>query len=307
MKRTLSLALVLLCLTLAGTLFVNVARANPTASYYSNGGSIPSNRVGAEPPTITVSYLQNSSFYNNNITFTLNATIGNSAVNSSRWIDLVYYSVDWQQKNYYVYRYMNDELNPASYATNLNLTGINGTQIPEGKHTLKVNAIEQGQYLDPPISDGFGLKKIVYYTFQITGTTSVTFTIDRTVPKVLLLSIENKTYSSRDIPLNFTVNEPTSKFTYNLDNKGNTTIAGNTTLTSLSVGSHNLTVYNWDKAGNAGASEIVYFSVEIPEPLPTVPVAAVSVLAITLVAAGSMIYYKKHKKGVERVRVRTSP
>ncbi len=239
--------------------------------------------MGAEPPIIIIS-LQNNSFLNdNNVNLTINVKTGNSVLNSSRWIDLVYYTIDWQQENTYVYRYMNDEINPISYSTSLNLAGINDTQIPEGQHTLTVYAVEEGQRLEPPVpSELSGLKKIVYYSFQITGSTSVTFTIDRTIPNVLLLSIENMTYTSKDIPLNFTVNESTSKIAYNLDNNGNTTIAGNTTLTDLSIGEHNLIVYAWDTAGNVEASEIVSF--RIVEPFPILDVAIVTLAMAFIVA-----------------------
>jgi hypothetical protein len=284
---------VLLLLVAVGYQSVNLGRANPTGISYSNGGRIPPSRVGAEPPIILILNLQNNSFYNEgNVTLALNVTIGNTALNSSRWIDLVYYTVDWQQKNSYVYRYMNDELNPASYSTFLNLTGINGTQIPEGKHTLTVYATEEGQYFDPPVPSGTGLRKIVYYSFQITGTTSVIFTIDRNIPNVFL-TLENKTYTTSDIPLNYTVDEPVSKVTYSLDGQDNVTIAGNTTLTGLPFGGHNMTVYAWDATGNIGASETITFT--IAEPFSMVSLAVASVTAIFLIGIGALAYFRKHK------------
>jgi hypothetical protein len=262
--------------------------------YLDNGGSIPSSRVGAESPIITLSYLQNNSFCNDdNITLTLNVTVGGSALNSSRWLDLIYYSVDWQQKNNYVYRYMNDEWGRWNYSTSLNLTGVNDTKIPEGTHTLTVTVNEEGQYLDPPVPSGYaGLNKIVYYSFEITGSTSVIFTIDRTSPNIHL-SLENKTYFMRNIPLNFTIDEAVSSVKYSIDNQGNTTIAGNTILNGLSVGEHNLTVYAWDTAGNVGTSETIAFT--IADSFPMIPMVIVCIIAVAIVGIGSLFYYKKRQ------------
>ncbi len=264
-------------------------------TYLENGGSIPPSQVGAEPPTIKISPMENNSFLNvNNVNVTIIATSGNSVRNTSKWIDSIYYEVDWQQKNTYIYRYMNDELNPFNYSASLNLAGINGTQIPEGKHTLTVYAVEEGQYHNAPIpSELSGLKKIVYNSFQITGSTSATFNIDRTNPNIMLLSTKNTTYSSNDIPLNFTVNEPTSKLAYNLDNCGNVTMAGNMTLTGLSVGEHNLTIYAWDITGNVEASKTLFFT--IVEPFPSLTILVIASIAIVVLIA-SLILYKRRRK-----------
>lgn len=266
-------------------------------TYLENGGSIPPSQVGAEPPTITISPIENNSLLNvNNLNLTITATSGNSILNTSRWIDTIYYDVDWQQKNTYVYRYMNDELNPSDYSTSFNLTGINGTLIPEGKHTLTVYAIEEGQFFHAPVpSEVAGLKKIIYNSFQIKGSTSVSFTVDRTAPNITVLSIENTTYSSNSIPLNFTLNEPVSKLAYNLDNGGNITITGNMTLTDLFVGEHNLTIYAWDVTGNVQASESLVFT--IAETFPMLILAIVtSSVAIILVVAISILFFRRHRK-----------
>jgi len=51
---------------------------------------------------------------------------------------------------------------------------------------------------------------------------------------------------------------------YSLDNEENVTIAGNTTLTNLSEGTHNIIVYANDTSGNMGSSSQVYFTIRIP-------------------------------------------
>jgi len=65
----------------------------------------------------------------------------------------------------------------------------------------------------------------------------------------------------KNIPLRFTVSEPVSWMTYSLDNKANVTLTGNTTLTSLLMGSHSIVVYAKDTEGNTYSSDLVYFKV----------------------------------------------
>jgi hypothetical protein len=119
-------------------------------------------------------------------------------------------------------------------------------------------------------------------------------------PTITNLSIENKTYVTTDIPLIFIVNENTSKFAYSLDGKGNTTIAGNATLTGLPIGEHNITIYAWNDAGSIGASQTVNFAVataasgasQSPEPSPTALVIA-SIAAVAVFIGGCLVCFKK--------------
>ena len=84
---------------------------------------------------------------------------------------------------------------------------------------------------------------------------------------------------------------------YSIDHQANETILGNTTLTGLSYGSHSLTLYANGSFGNTGASQTIYFDSQPPELFPTVPIAAVSV-AVVLVVAGLLVYHKKHKRNL---------
>jgi hypothetical protein len=115
-------------------------------------------------------------------------------------------------------------------------------------------------------------------------------------PTITNLSIENKTYNENSIPLNFTVNEKIFHSTYSLDGKDNITIAGNTTLTELSGGAHNLTIYFLNNAGNMGASETISFNVAKPEPFSIVAVAAVSAAVLAVVAVACLLVYLKKRR-----------
>lgn len=83
---------------------------------------------------------------------------------------------------------------------------------------------------------------------------------------------------------------------YSLDGENNVTIAGNTTLIGLSAGTHNVTVYAWDDAGNVGASDTVSFSVADSESFSHMLVIAVSMAAAAIVVVGTLVYRKKRER-----------
>jgi SagB-type dehydrogenase family enzyme len=89
---------------------------------------------------------------------------------------------------------------------------------------------------------------------------------DITPPIISILSPENKTYTVNTVPLTFTVTEATSWIGYSLDGQMNVTTTGNTTIVSLPDGTHTITVYANDTAGNMGASSTVYFVVDTTPP-----------------------------------------
>jgi hypothetical protein len=131
-------------------------------------------------------------------------------------------------------------------------------------------------------------------TFGNTGTSKiVNFAIDTTPPVISILSIQNRTYDSATVPLTFAINEPTIQIEYNLDGQNNITIIENSTLTRLSNGMHNITIYAWDEAGNIGFSQTTSFSVYVQELFSmTLAVALASSVAA---CAGLLMYFKKRK------------
>ncbi|MCX6777921.1 MAG: right-handed parallel beta-helix repeat-containing protein, partial [Candidatus Micrarchaeota archaeon] len=117
---------------------------------------------------------------------------------------------------------------------------------------------------------------------------------DTTPPVITILSPQNTTYSTSTVGLTFTVNEPTSWIGYSLDGAANITITGNTTLSGLSDGPHNVIVYARDTSNNLGASVVVYFSVSLPaNPISACPYSMNSpgtyVLTQNLTASGTCI------------------
>ncbi|HEY9757740.1 MAG TPA: hypothetical protein V6C97_21400 [Oculatellaceae cyanobacterium] len=123
----------------------------------------------------------------------------------------------------------------------------------------------------PPLTDGE--HKITLYLNGRAGfptepkpekSTTIYFEISTKQPKIVNLSIKNQTYNQTKIPLNFTINKPTSWIAYTLDNIAQISINGNTTL-NVATGNHTIVVYANDTAGNMGQSEMAHFTVELPE------------------------------------------
>jgi hypothetical protein len=125
---------------------------------------------------------------------------------------------------------------------------------------------------------------------------TIAFTIDTVAPNVTVLSSESNVYKTSSVPLNFTVNEPYSRVSYCLDGQDNVSISGNTTLAGLPNGNHNLTVYATDEFGNTGASKMIYFNLEVPEPFPTALVGAASVAVVAVVGVVLLFYFRKRKR-----------
>ena len=113
-------------------------------------------------------------------------------------------------------------------------------------------------------------------------------------PLVHLVSPQNQTYNTTSVDLLFAVNKPAIWIGYSLDGQDNVTVTGNTTLSELSNGLHNVTVYARDELENTGASETISFSVEVPFPL--VPVAAASGASIGVIGVGLLLYFRKRKR-----------
>jgi len=126
-----------------------------------------------------------------------------------------------------------------------------------------------------------GLEDIYEQEFEVVGTSGWSETQTVTIPApVTLLLPQNGNFGTSNVALDFVADNQTSQFKYSLDGGENVPITGNTTLTGLANGYHNVTVYAVDEFGNSIASETVYFSVDVPFPLATVEVASAAAVAI---------------------------
>ena len=248
MKKKLSAsAFSLIALLTVATLasLVGLGRANPYM--YHEWTSPP---PGASPLVISVSSPKNNTEYNTNlITITLNVSTPETQNTSVSYLLDVHYKADWIRNDEPVY--VQNQYSPQfpSFTEHSRLSWV-----PDGNHSIVITARGGGGYAEGDTA----------YYFDMESIAIINFTVDTSPPGVSLLSLKNETYTTNCIPLDFTVNEYTSSVFYSLDNCANTTIDGNTTLAGLMDGSHNLTVYVNDNAGNSRASETVYFSVQAP-------------------------------------------
>jgi parallel beta-helix repeat protein len=117
-----------------------------------------------------------------------------------------------------------------------------------------------------------------------------------TPPKISLLFPSNTVYNESSVSLVFNADKAVNWTGFSLDGKENVTFTGNVSLSKLSNGLHNVTVYATDTFGNMGVSETVSFIVDAPDSFPVVPIAVVSAVVVGVAAsAGFLIYFKKRK------------
>jgi parallel beta-helix repeat protein len=113
-----------------------------------------------------------------------------------------------------------------------------------------------------------------------------------TPPKVALLSPINQVFNESSVSLIFTVDKQVNWMGYSLDCQDNVTVTGNVTLSELTNGVHNVTVYAEDTFGNEGASETIIFNIDVPEPFPTILVVA-SIITVAIIGIVLLVYFKK--------------
>ncbi len=164
-------------------------------------------------------------------------------------------------------------------------------EMPEGTHCITV----YGKYEFP----------MVYHGVAYDNRTVCLTINDGNPPVITFLSIENKTYSQSNLQINFQTDESTSWTGFCLDEKANATVTENLTLTELPSGSHTLTLYANDTAGNMGKSEPVCFT--IAQPFPTIPVLAGMIVDTILIGTIFLRHRKKPKKEPSRQSLNFKP
>jgi hypothetical protein len=241
-----------------------------------------------QPPTMTMFEPENlTSYYSDTLNISFTAETGKSPTAYKTSIIKVYYTADWLTNKTTI---VNSYINEYDFITGTSLSNYTHNlclnEIPKGRHTVTVTAVEMGLYErndGPSWFDYFHME--VSATIQINKQNdcievSGVYVDNRPPPLITNISLENTTYNSSDVPLNFTVNGVVSEVEYSLDSAENVTIPGNTVLTGLTNGNHTLTLYAVDKTGHTETSETVFFSVAVPEPLPVWYVVAVSIVVI---------------------------
>lgn len=283
--RKIVVLLFVLVLTVSSAVSFLPVKANPYM--YHESVSAP---TYVKLPNITIASPRENAFYSTNGTITLSFCVtGPDAQNLlTKYLSIVDYKGDWMQDAEHAYRTKNfEDYTPDDFPFflefNFTITGI-----PNGKRSIIITVFGGGGYAEG----------LTWYSFGINSSSSVNFTMCR-IPIVSFLSFQNSAFKSSFVPLNFTVDQPVSEMAYCLDGQNNVTISGNTTLTGLSNGYHNVTVYATGVFGNVGHSDTLFFNVAAPEPLeslPVVPIAAVPSASIAVGCAGLLLRHRRKRK-----------
>jgi hypothetical protein len=207
------------------------------------------------------------------------------------YISYVTYNASWQPSEITIYEWrsngsFNDPNFLSEFSYKLNLTGI-----PEGKQTVTVNVGGHGGYND----DRGGL--LVFEDAH--NSSSINFAINSAHFVTNILSPQNNTYSTSEVPMFFETSEPFTQISYSLDEQDFVMVSGNTTLTGLPIGSHKLTVFITDESGNSRTSETRYFSIVEQEKFPIVTVVALLGSSLFIIGIGLLVYFKKYRKKLE--------
>jgi hypothetical protein len=277
-----ALFLSMLLSAICGTQLIGTTKANPIGEIIFN-----------EPPVITIKSPLNNETVPDNVLLVFNLTKPEVSIYDG-WIDesSVWVTNAWTNLRNKV-AYVNVTLDGKfyrsikvnSYLSSPFNSSLNLENLEDGVHSVQILAACEGVALE---WHGLWQRQVFY-----NGSSDIVyFTVDGTSTVIVIMPVANKTYTVTDIPLNFTLNEPASQITYTLDGQANVTITGNVTLTGLSSGGHNVTVYATDNVGNTGVSETVYFSVEVPfiTTMVIAPAAFVAVLGV-----GLAVYFRKRK------------
>ena len=283
---TLTFALVFLAATFLGALTNQTAQANPNPTFPHTVLRDVSPPEGAQAPIINIQTPQNGSFHPKNVTLTYDVILPNSYGNLSYGVSELYYKGNWNPEITTIIPKDKFGSFPNSSYT-IDLSDVRGGNISITVYAVGLGLIWKGsEVIDSS-------HRYTYYDgFEMVGYSTVSFVKDLVPPRISVLSPQNTTYTSPDAKLDFTVNEDVSQLLYSLDNAGNQTIEGNTTITGLLNGEHNVTLYVFDSVGNAASPKTIFFNVNAPESFLFVPVISVSIVAV-IVGVGLLVYFKK--------------
>lgn len=115
-------------------------------------------------------------------------------------------------------------------------------------------------------------------------------------PKVVIHSPSDNVYDNVNVSLTFSIDKPFNWAGYSLDGQSNVTINGNTTISDLAYGSHNITVYVNSTFGVIGISKSVEFNVTKSQPFTYTIVILVSVAVIAMVIWQAIVLHLRRRQ-----------
>lgn len=224
--------------------YVNKSAANPTLG----------------TPELTIVSPEQGKTYNTNVPLALNITLFSNLASWEKLIDL-YYCLDEKPKTKLT-------IENSSKSNEILISEIL-YNLSSGNHNLFVyGETDWGNIINSNV------------TFIVNSSRPIN---NNFLPQVTVLFPKNETYFSVGfkIDLTFQTNKPTVWARFSLDNQGNETIFGNTTIIKFaSAGAHNIKVYFSDYEGNIGASETIQFTTvfltEEGVPSPITPIISIA-------------------------------
>jgi hypothetical protein len=270
----------------------NSAIANPYIHTSIKQGEVAAPDSVKLPEILLISPINNTFLPSRDISFSFNVSVPQPN-NQPLPLSELSYQTSWESER----RLIDIEALYRQHSNNFPFNiKVNFAELPEGRHWIAINATATGfaGWNGTATGSGdYGIPIIYeyYLTYNVTRNEIVYFVIDTIPPIITINGLENNIYSP-NVNLIFNTSELTSKSAYSLDGEEKIPITSNISLEDLNIGFHNLTLYAWDLAGNAGISQTTTFYVQNPLMLPTVGfIGAIAILSIGLV-----LYFKNHKK-----------
>ncbi len=271
-KQTFTAALLstLLIIAIAGTLLIKSGRADPMFDF------VITQKI------VVVSPEASKNYYSSRVNLTF--SISNA---ESEWWDI----------SYGVRCLLDGGLIFATYGASSKPFSVSMWNLSIGRHVIRITADVRIQPLSQWVALHFNGEP--WEGVHRLDTGDIEFFANAPL-NVSILESPNKVYDVTEFPLRFTVNRLVSWMGYSLDGQDNISISGNTTLTGLSNGEHNVQVYARDYEGNFTISETITFNIDVPEltePFPTTLVIA-SIESVAVVSIGLLVYFKKRRRNM---------
>lgn len=126
---------------------------------------------------------------------------------------------------------------------------------------------------------------------------TIDFTINSGLPPAItILKFDSPTYENESLPINFVIDEPVIWMRYSFDGRENVTMSSNFTLSGLTCGDHNVTIYAKDLVGNEGASVTTIFTVEKKDQISSETVELFAIVAVISILSFTVLFRSHHLK-----------
>lgn len=275
-RKITAVFLTFLLIASATQILVGPVKANPYLHHKTvspPAGSVPLKVILFSPNN-------NSIYKTSDVNLTFNITTEGTDIH---YLLGAYYKASWLPENVTVYKQNTYSPEFPTLWTYDNMF----ENLPDGDYSVNITVWGGG---------GYPSEGLTYNFFHMTTNVIINFKVDATAPQVSLISIENKTYSQADLPLDFVIDDKSAQVSYVLDGQDNVTISENVTLSNLSVGMHNITLYAADAAGNIGTSNTTSFIISKPVSSPDIAAIAIIGVISAVAAVGLLIIILRRKQ-----------